>query len=419
MKRFLTMFTAVLMAVVLCCSVGAAAEAPDSYYLEEMNADIALPSWEDYYFLYPDMPEDNQDLAYLELTPEEINEILIPNGILFDALYYDASHEIAVQVNEQSGTEFDSYTSLGELERTAVIAATTADLEQMGYTVNSMEWVDGAYAVWLVTEFVLPGGSWAYQYHTILGGKTLLFTASSADGVELTDSIRQVTADMALGTVFYSGAVIPGGNAPETGEDNGLEDVDLGSADAERMAEALGLSMEELEQLVKGEMSPNELDLSKVDLEKLVEALGMSEEDVHDIIRTAVGSEDLDLSGLNLSEVDVAALLDATGLTVEDVVKMGQGEMDPADYDMAQVDPEALLAALGLSVDELVDMVLSAAGFGDLDWKGLLGSIGRGALIGFGAGVVVVALIVVLLFVKGRKQAKKEALQEPCDAAKE
>lgn len=207
MKRFLTMFTAVLMAVVLCCSVGAAAEAPDSYYLEEMNADIALPSWEDYYFLYPDMPEDNQDLAYLELTPEEINEILIPNGILFDALYYDASHEIAVQVSSAAGGL--DYGTLGEPERSAVITATTADLEQMGYTINVMEWVEGEHAAWLVIEFVLPGnGGWGYQYHTSTGEKTLMFTASSAQGVELTDEIRTVTANMALGTVFRDAGLV-------------------------------------------------------------------------------------------------------------------------------------------------------------------------------------------------------------------
>ncbi len=402
MKRVLSSVIVIVLVIVLCTS--AAFAAGNTYYLEEMGADIALPSWEDYYYLYPNMPEDSEDLSYLELTPQQINDILIPNGILFDALYYDASHEIAVQVNEQSGAEFDSYTSLNELERAAIIAATTADLEQMGYAVNSMEWVDGTAAVWLVTEFVLPEGSWAYQYHTIVSGKTLLFTASSASGVELTDEIRQVTADMALGTVFHSDEM------PGVSGGNGLEDVDLGSADVELMAKALGLSMEELEQLVKGEMSPNDLDLNKVDLEGVVNALGMSEEDVHDIIRTAVGSEELDLSGLKLNEVDVAALLDATGLTVSDVVKMGQGEMDPADFDMAQVDPEALLAALGLSTDELIDLALSAVGFGGLDWKGLLGSIGRGALIGAGVGIAVVIVIIILLAVTGRKKrGKKQA----------
>lgn len=203
MKRFLAVLTAFLMAAVLCGSVGFAAEVPVSYYLEEMDADIALPSWDDYYFLYPDMPEDNADLAYLEMTPEEINQILIPNGILFDALYYDASHEIAVQVNDGS-TDDLNYGELSELERAAVITATTMELESLGYTVNTLEWMDAENGTWMVVEFTHPDIGWAYQYHTNYNGKTLLFTASSAQGVELTDDIRNVTANMALGTVFRS-----------------------------------------------------------------------------------------------------------------------------------------------------------------------------------------------------------------------
>ncbi len=206
MKRILCIVTAVLLAVVLCCSAAFASE--NTYYLEEMNADIALPSWEDYYYLYPNMPADSEDLTYLEMTPEEINAILIPNGILFDALYYDASHEIAVQVND-TDMEFD-YSQLDKAERFAIITASTMELEALGYTVHTMEWVEGENDIWLVTEFSLPdGGGWAYQYHTARGGKTLLFTASSAAGAELTDEIRQVTAGMALGTVFHgTGSVI-------------------------------------------------------------------------------------------------------------------------------------------------------------------------------------------------------------------
>ena len=48
MKRFLMICAALVMAVMLCCPAAFAAQ-PVSYYLEEMNADIALPSWDDYY----------------------------------------------------------------------------------------------------------------------------------------------------------------------------------------------------------------------------------------------------------------------------------------------------------------------------------------------------------------------------------
>lgn len=236
MKRILTAVSTLLMAVVLCCSAAFAA-APTSYYIEEVDADIALPPWSDYYFLYPNMPEDSEDLYYLELTPQEINDILVSNGILFDALYYDGSYEIAVQVNEETLSDVD-YSELGELERAAVIAASKLELDVLGYTINAMEWVEGENATWLLVEFTFPGdGGWAYQYQTARGGKTLSFTASSAQGVELTDDIRDVTANMALGTVFHSTVItLPGGEEPMVkdpapSEDplaGVLEDLDVG-----------------------------------------------------------------------------------------------------------------------------------------------------------------------------------------------
>lgn len=231
MKRALTILTVLLLVVVLCCSAAFATE--NTYYLEEIDADIALPPWEDYYYLYPDMPADNEDLVYLEMTPEEINDILISNGILFDALYYDASHEIAVQVND-TDMEFN-YSQLDKAERFAIITASTMELEALGYTVHTMEWVEGENEVWLVTEFSLPdNGGWAYQYHTVCGGKTLLFTASSAAGAELTDEIRQVTAGMALGTVLHGDDLVidePPPSAYEPSENPGLPDTEPGLPD--------------------------------------------------------------------------------------------------------------------------------------------------------------------------------------------
>lgn len=316
MKRFLTTLTAVLLAVLLCCSAAFAA-APTSYYLEEMDADIALPSWEDYYFLYPDMPEDNEDLYYLGLTPEDVNGILIPYGILFDALYYDATHEIAVTVaeDELSAAMFN-FKELSELERTAAATAVTAEFEAMGAAVTSIEWVDGGNAVWLALEYTLSNdGGWAYQYTTVYNGMTLSFVASSAYGVELIDEIRNVVADMAIGTVFHYTAPTPEGSG----------------------------------------ISP-------------------------DLIRDALSEMGIDLDDLNLNDLQ--------GLDLE---------------------------ALGLTGDELMDLLLSAAGLGGLNWRGVLSSAGRGALIGAGVGVVVVILIIVLLAVTGRK--KKVTVQAEVPAA--
>lgn len=225
MKRFSASLTALVLAV-LCCTCAHAAEY--GYYVKEADATVALPSWEDYYYLYPDMAEDSEDLAYLEMTPEEIDEILIPNGILFDALYYDASHEIAVQV---IGGETLDYSRLMGTERDEVALATREELEQTGYTVQAMEWLDGENAVWLVTELSMPEGDWVYQLHTYFGSSALSFTASTATGAELTDEIRQTTADMALGTVFQSYRPA----APEQEETPGPEDI------AEQLLEQLPL----------------------------------------------------------------------------------------------------------------------------------------------------------------------------------
>lgn len=201
MKRFFAGAAAFLLAAALCCSAFAAEY---GYYVKEADASIALPSWEDYYYLYPGMAADSEDLIYLEMTSEEVDNILIPNGILFDALYYDASHEIAVQVIDDGDGEVLDYSRLRGTERDEVAQAVCAELEQTGCAVQTVEWLDGENAVWLVTELSLPEGDWVYQIHTYFGSSALAFTASTATGAELTDEIRQVTANMALGTVFQS-----------------------------------------------------------------------------------------------------------------------------------------------------------------------------------------------------------------------
>ena len=404
MKRFLAVFAALLLAVVLCCSVGLAA-APTSYYLEEIDADIALPPWDDYYFLYPDMPADNADLGYLELTPQDINDILVPNGILFDALYYDGTHEIAVQVNDE-GTDGVNYHELSEAERRSVITTSTMELELMGYTVNTMEWQEGESAVWLVVEFTHPDIGWAYQYHTSFDGKTLVFTASSGQGAELTDEIRAVTANMALGTVFRGGDFIIDEPAPSP-----YEPESGGSVDMDALKDALGLTEEDMEALAQGSFDFNDLDLSAVNVEALVNAFGMTEQEVIELIERESDLGDVDLSGLDLSASDLGALVEALGLTGDDLNRLARGEMDPGDLDLSGIDPLAVVDALGLTEEELIDIAMSAAGAGDLDWPALLRSAGRGALIGFAVGAAVVALIIVVLAVTGRKKVQKVETQ--------
>ena len=405
MKRFLTVLTAVLLAVLLCCSAGFAA-APDSYYLEEMDADIALPSWDDYFFLYPDMPADNEDLEILELTPEDINGILVPYGILFNALYYDATHEISVVVNEDeiSRTAFNLL-ELDQAELSTVESAVVTDLEMIGAVDISVEWAAASNACWMILEYTLPDdGGWIYQYSTVYNGKNLIFTSSTAYGAELTDEIRNAVADMALGTYFYHTEPAPGG-------------MDLSGVDLEAMADALGLTTEELMALAQGEMELNELDLGKIDLEGLVNAAGMTEADLFEMIRSESGLDALDLSVVDLDEIDLEALVAALGITEEEAFALIEGELEPTEVDLSGMDVAAVLAALGLTVEDVIDiimpLVLESMGLENMDWKGLLGGIGKGFLIGTAAGVAVVILIIVLLAVAGRKKRGKTQEEQP------
>lgn len=414
MKRFLTTLTAVLLAVLLCCSAGFAA-APDSYYLEEMDADIALPSWDDYFFLYPDMPADNEDLEILELTPEDINGILVPYGILFNALYYDATHEISVVVNEDeiSRTAFNLL-ELDQAELSTVESAVVTDLEMIGAVDISVEWAAASNACWMILEYTLPDdGGWIYQYSTVYNGKNLIFTSSTAYGAELTDEIRNVVADMAIGTRFYHTEPAPGGS----GAGSLPGGMDLSGVDLESMADALGLTTEELMALAQGEMELNELDLGRIDLEGLVNAAGMTEADLFEMIRSESGLDALDLSVVDLDEIDLEALVAALGITEEEAFALIEGELEPTEVDLSGMDVAAVLAALGLTVEDVIDiimpLVLESMGLENMDWKGLLGGIGKGLLIGTAAGVAVVILIIVLLAVTGRKKRGKAQEEQP------
>ena len=407
MKRFLTALTAVLLAVLLCCSAGFAAGGY-SYYLEEMDADIALPSWDDYYFLYPDMPADSEDLEILELTPEDINGILVPYGILFNALYFDATHEISVMVNEDeiSRTAFNLL-ELDQAELSTVESAVVADLELMGAVDISVEWATASNACWMILEYTLPDdGGWIYQYSTVYNGKNLIFTSSTAYGAELTDEIRNVVADMALGTQFYHTEPTPGGSGAGSLP---------GGMDLEAMADALGLTMEEMMALAQGEMELSELDLGKIDLEGLVNAAGMTEADLFEMIRSESGLDALDLSVVDLDEIDLEALVAALGITEEEAFALIEGELDPNQVDLSGMDVPAVLAALGLTVEDVIDiimpLVLESIGLENMDWKGLLGGIGKGLLIGTAAGVAVVILIIVLLAVTGRKKREQAQME--------
>ena len=221
---------------------------------------------------------------------------------------------------------------------------------------------------------------------------------------ELTDEIRNVVADMAIGTRFYHSEPAPGG-------------MDLSGVDLEAMADALGLTTEELMALAQGEMELNELDLGRIDLEGLVNAAGMTEADLFEMIRSESGLDALDLSVVDLDEIDLEALVAALGITEEEAFALIEGELEPTEVDLSGMDVAAVLAALGLTVEDVIDiimpLVLESMGLENMDWKGLLGGIGKGFLIGTAAGVAVVILIIVLLAVTGRKKRGKVQEEQP------
>lgn len=369
MKRILTVFAVILMAAVLCCPIGFAADVPTSYHLNEMDVDIALPSWEDYYFLYPDMPADNPDLEFLEMTPGQVNDALVPAGILLDVLYYDFSHEIAVYVEEDDMyAEIYNYRELSALEREIVLGVNASLYADSGIELTAIEWVEKENALWLVTEYTVPGTCLCRQYSTVYNGKMLYLDATlyAADsGYDaMRDEVWAVVDTMAADTVFCTTEATPEGVGGITGN-------------------VISSALEEA---------------------------GMSTIDL-----TEAGLGVVDLNEVDLSGLDLDGVVDALGLTEEEAVMLVKGEMDISEVDLSKADPAALVEAIGLEGDQMVDVALSALGLGDLDWRGILAGVGRGVLIGGGAAVAVIILIIVLLAVCGSKKrgaAKNEPVIE-------
>ena len=360
MKRFFAVCTVVLMVAVLCC-VPAFAAGSESYYLEEMDADIALPSWDDYYFLYPDMPEDSLDLEYLGMTAQEINDILVPDGILLAVLYYDYTHEIDVQMSQDElSAELFNFKELSTLEREVVLAAYSSMLEGAGYVLDRSGWGHSEDAEWLVLEYTMPGADWYCQYITVCNGKMLTLTALEGDSGELAEArevARNTIAMMATETRFHV-----------------IEDT----------PEGVGGITGNVVQSVLDEIGMSSIDLSHA------------------------GLGTLDLSSLDLSGLDLDALVEAAGLTTEEAVMLVRGELDPSQLDLSKADPQAIVDALGVDEDVLADMALSAVGVDRAVLTGTLLNIGRSALTGFVVGVLGIVVLIVVFSVIGSVVRKKQ-----------
>lgn len=376
MKRVLTVFVAILMIAVLCCPAGFAADVPASHHLEELDVDIALPSWEEYYFLYPDMSADNPDLEYLGMTPEQVNSDLGSRGILLDVLHDDFSHEITVCVEEDSMyAEIYNYRELSAFEREIVLSVNTSLYTDSGVMPTVVEWLDKDNALWVMIEYALPNGYLCRQYSTVYNGKMLYVDAAlyvADSGYESArDQVWAVVDKMVSDTVFCTTEATPDGVGGITGNV-------IGTA-----IDKAGVSTIDLTEAGLGILDLNEVDLSGLDLEGVVDALGMTE---------------------------------------EEAIMLVKGEMAIDQVDLSKADPMALMDAIGMEEDQVIDLALSVLGFDGLDWRGILFSVGRGALIGTGAAVMVVILIIILLAVCGHKRrsaAKIELAAETLDVEEE
>lgn len=367
MKRLLMTCAALLMVVLLCCPMVFAAQT-EGFYLEALNAEIALPAQENHYILYPNMPADSEDLGYLEMTPEDVNQLLASGGASIDVLYYDFSREYVVYVTEDNmSAEMFNYSELSNLEREIVLAASTSMFQGTNVLLRDSAWVTLGDTVWMVLDYEMDGVVRCCRYNTICNGKSLTIDAMLYLAYDSSDAaieeIRNTAAMMAGGTVFHSVDTTPEGVGGITG--SLITDV-LGE---------VGMDSVDLTDMGLGTIDLNEVDLSGLNLDQLVGALGLSEEE-------------------------------AIGLV--------KGEIDPTQIDLTKADPMAVMNALGMEQDAMVDIVLSALGFGDLDWRGILASAGRGALMGVGGAAAVVLIVIILLAVCGSKK-RKAASVRPAD----
>ena len=358
MKRFLISFTAVLMAVVLCCSAGFAS-APGEFD----PGDIDMGALADALGL---SEEELEKLTEGELDVSDIDLGQVDLGAVVEAV--GMTREEALE----SITEgMDADVDLSNIDLSQV------DVEQM---VDSIGLTDED------LNHIFQGKTEQIQlnpFNIDVGG----FAQSIGLDEAQTKQIIQSTMDL----------------DPEI-----MGVVDVTKVNLKALAAALGLTPDEMMELVQGALPLSSLDLSKIDLGALVGALGMTGDDVLALLSKEIGIEGLDLTVLDLEEVDLVALVDALGLSEDQLSALLENELDPSTLDLTALDIPAALDALGLTVLEAAQLGLAFAGMGHVDLIGTVRGIGRGALTGLIAAAVVVLIIIILLAVTGRKKRSKK-----------
>ena len=361
MKRFLTILTVLLLTVALCCSAAFAAPAGE-IDLDALAAALGLSEAQTL-----ELTEGTLDVNDVDLSQVDLGAVVEAVGMTQEEV-------------------IDSFGGMLDL----------------GIDLSSVE----------LSEVDVEG----------------LVNALSLSDEEITGMLQGNVEQLEIGVFDVNvGAVIKavGLDAEQTKEAIGqqmglpeevLEIVDLEQMDLSSVDDALGLTEEQMGELMTGELDFNEVDLSDVDLGALVEAVGTTEEQVKELVKETLDMPDMDLSGVEFSEIDVGALVDAAGLTGDDLNALVKGELDPTQLDLAAVDPAAAMDALGLSAGDVAKIglpfLLDYLGLDGLDWQGLLSSAGRGAMMGCIAGGAAVIIIIVLLAVCGSKKRTRRAAAE-------
>lgn len=170
---------AVLLAVALCLSTALAAES--SWQLEDIDARFALPEG-DFYVLYPGMDPEDQALADLGLTSEEIDQIMAEGNMRLDMVCFDGSYELTVHV--LTGADFETifnYALLSKSQRNVLMKEATKEMEKQGMEAEKCDWYETNGLLFFVTKTGMPDSEgWCYQYQTVFNGKCVSVTARSA-----------------------------------------------------------------------------------------------------------------------------------------------------------------------------------------------------------------------------------------------
>ena len=366
MKRFLTTFTAVLMAMVLCCSVGFASAPgeydPDDIDMGALSEALGLSE------------KDLEKLTEGELDGSSIDLSQVDLGAVVEAVGM-TQEEALDSIAEGMGADVD----LSSIDLSRVNVEQMVD--SIGLTDEDLNHIfQGKTEQIQINPFTIDVGGFAQSI-----------------GLDQAQTEQIIQSTMGLD--------------PEI-----MEMVDVTKVNLKGVAAALGLTPDEMMALTLGELDLSCLDVRKIDLVALVSALGMKEEGLFDLLEAEIGIEGLDLSVLNLEEIDLGALVDACGLTQEEFFALMEGKLAPESLNLRKIDPPGILDALGLTVVEAAQLGLGFGGMGHVDLIGTLRGIGRGALTGLIAAAVVILIIIILLAVTGRgkrsgKQAKPASVE--------